>query len=181
MRPVVALLLLSGCLSEHEQLLRSWQAVYEVERVTQNTADCDSEGAQTPLEPAWMEIVTEAGVDADLVDLRPCSSTEECDRVGFFTFIATRASDTVLSGGIHQSYYTFGDNGQGLCSVQYDDVLVTRPSKGARDLRVEIRTSTATDATVLNEQACDELLEIMLEDPNGCDALRTYEGRRVGG
>ena len=179
MRLAPLFLILTGCLTEHQQLLKTWHGVYEVQRTTQNIESCDVEGETIANEVDWMEIVTEAGPEADLVDLRRCDSKTDCERIGFVTFVAPLATQKVLDGGIADVFFTSLGSEGGLCQVQYDAVTILRPNDKSRDLRVEIRSSTATDVIAATEEVCNELLQIMVEDPDGCDAYKVFEGRRV--
>lgn len=167
--------LLGACATEHERLLASWKGVYAIERSTENPTGCDEEGLETDLGFGWLELDAEPGTQADLVELRPCAGADDCDRIAFFGFLTTKVTDGRLVGANDEVFWT-GMGSGGLCQVLHERVVITRSGP---DLSISIASGSATDVVAASEQVCLDLLEILAEDPDGCDAGRTIEARLV--
>lgn len=176
MRLLCSFALLGGCLSDHERLLYGWEGVYAIDAYRADLDGCDAPLEATPDGP-FVQLVTEAGTQADLVDLRWCEDADECERVGFLTFVAPVATSTRLEGARDELYFTAGLDA-GVCQVVHEAVVVSRSGPDAPEIAVEIRSGSASDQDLPSEDACFELLSALASDPEGCQAFRAFEARR---
>lgn len=170
-------LALGGCLSDHARMLASWEGVYAVEGYRVDPDGCDAPLDATPDAP-WVQLVAEPGTQSDLVDLRWCEAPDDCERVGFFTFVVPRASTTSLDGARDEVFYAAPGLQEGICQVVHEAVSVSRADAEAASIAVEIRSGSASDPAAVSDDACLELLAALASDPEGCDALRAFEARR---
>lgn len=173
--PALALLTLVGC-GPTDPVLASWEGVYALDRATQNSEACDVEGEEIDPGFAFFEIVTEPGIDADLVDLRSCQDPDDCSRVGFSTFLAFEVSKGEMIGSRDEVFYSQVGDDAGLCQALHEELTLVREGKS---LRIDIESGVATDVIAESEEICWNLVERIAEDPEGCDAYRVYEARKA--
>ena len=173
---ILALCMLSGCVSSTERTLREWEGVYKFTNATANEEGCDAEGPQLDLNHRFFELDTVEGFDDHLAELRPCTNTEDCDAPGFVTWYAPKVTASRMDGSFSETFYTVAGEQGGLCQAVYDIVEARRDGDV---VRIAVESAIATDLVAASSEVCLDLLTSMAEDEDRCDSLQVFEGRRA--